>query len=170
MEYRLATPDDLAQLGEMRWQARSEGGERPAESRERFLAAYTDFFQQGLRSKSHILWVACDGATIIALVSIAIAPLAPRPCRPHDSFGYISDNYTRPQYRNRGIGAELMRHAAAWAKEEDLELLIVWPSERAIPFYGRLGFRSDNDVMQLELREYYAPDGETQGNPTSAST
>lgn len=40
----------------------------------------------------------------------------------------------------------------------DLELLIVYPSEHAIPFYERVGFKSENDVMELNLREYYSED------------
>ena len=81
----------------------------------------------------------------------------PRPCKIQDQFGYITNNYTKPAYRNKGIGSELMRSVKRWARDEDLELLIVYPSEEAVKFYERTGFCADNDVMELKLREYYSP-------------
>jgi hypothetical protein len=49
-----------------------------------------------------------------------------------------------------------MRRAKQWARDEDLELLIVYPSEGAVTFYERAGFCAENDVMELTLREYYS--------------
>ncbi len=80
--------------------------------------------------------------------------LIPRPCKIRDHFGYLTNNYTKPACRNRGIGSELMQRVKDWAKDEDLELLIVYPSEEAVTFYERAGFYSENDVMELRLREY----------------
>ncbi len=50
----------------------------------------------------------------------------------------------------------LLSKVIEWAKAEDLELLIVYPSERAISFYERAGFTAENDVMELTLRDYYS--------------
>ena len=56
-----------------------------------------------------------------------------------------------------------MKRVKEWAKEQDLELLIVWPSDRAVTFYERSGFTPENDIMQLVLRDYYSPEwGEKQ--------
>jgi hypothetical protein len=50
-----------------------------------------------------------------------------------------------------------MTRVKRWARDEDLELLIVYPSEEAVTFYERMGFCADNDVMELRLREYSSP-------------
>jgi hypothetical protein len=55
---------------------------------------------------------------------------------------------------HKGIGTALLREAIAWSQQQDLELLIVWPSEEAARHYGRAGFVADNDVMELVLRDY----------------
>ena len=47
-----------------------------------------------------------------------------------------------------------MQHVIDWAKEEDFELLLVYPSEESINFYRRLGFENDKEVMKLVLRNY----------------
>lgn len=44
-----------------------------------------------------------------------------------------------------------MNHVVNWAKKKDLELLIVWPSNQAIKFYERQGFKNKNDIMELEI-------------------
>ncbi len=46
-----------------------------------------------------------------------------------------------------------MTKVKEWAIEEDLELLIVWPSQKSIGFYESMGFSSDNEIRNCILRE-----------------
>ena len=80
--------------------------------------------------------------------------LVPRPCRIRDQFGYLTNSYTKYAYRNKDIGSKLLQAVKDWAKAEDFELLIVYPSEQAVSFYERAGFDTENEVMELRLREY----------------
>src|SRR4051812_5794049 len=159
MNYHIATEDDLTQLAVLRWDFRMEGGdELPVVSKAEFVEVCTSFLKRGLENGYHIYWLAEEDGEIISHIFIHQIDMVPRPCKLHDQFGYITNNYTKPEYRNRGVGFELMRRVIDWAKDEDLELLIVYPSERAVGFYERAGFYSENDVMELRLREYYSPD------------
>jgi GNAT superfamily N-acetyltransferase len=154
----MATDQDLAQLAELRWDFRDEDGtEQPVISRGEFIEACTAFLRRGLESGYHTYWIAEQEGEIISQVFVHRIDLVPRPCKVQDQFGYITNNYTKPVYRNKGIGSKLMKRVKWWARDEDLELLIVYPSERAVAFYERAGFCSDNDVMELKLREYYSP-------------
>ena len=45
-----------------------------------------------------------------------------------------------------------MDRVKAWATEKDLEILIVWPSSKAVKFYERKGFKNDNEIMELFIR------------------
>lgn len=147
------------QLAELRWDFRMEGGDEvPAVSKSVFVDACTSFLKRGLGNGYHVYWLAEEGGEIVSHIFIHKIDMIPRPCKIHDQFGYITNNYTRPEYRNRGVGSELMKSVVGWAKDEDLELLIVYPSERAVSFYRRAGFYTENDVMELRLREYYSPD------------
>jgi GNAT superfamily N-acetyltransferase len=69
-----------------------------------------------------------------------------------DEYGYVTNVYTRPEYRGLNIGSKLMDYVKDWATEIDFEILIVWPSSKAVNFYERKGFKSDNDVMELVIR------------------
>ncbi len=158
MNYRMATDDDLMQLAELRWDFRMEGGdELPVVSKPEFVEACTSFLKRGLENGYHVYWLAEEGGEIISHIFIHKIDMVPRPCKIHDQFGYITNNYTKPEDRSRGVGSELMKRVIDWAKDEDLELLIVYPSERAVSFYKRAGFYMENDVMELRLREYYSP-------------
>lgn len=156
MEYRLARIEDLSRLAELRWQSRTdEDGELPRHSRHEFAVACERFLHDGLSSGTRAYWLAVEDDKIISHVCVQQIFMIPRPCKVDDRWGYITNAYTLPQSRGKGIGEALMKRVIAWAQAEDLELLIVWPSDRAESFYHRLGFDAENDVMQLTLRPYY---------------
>jgi GNAT superfamily N-acetyltransferase len=155
MNYRTATEADLTKLAQMRWDFRmEEGDELPVMSKPEFVKACAEFFKLGLDGGQYIYWIAEVDGEIISHVFIHKINLVPRPCKLKDQFGYVTNNYTKPAHRNKGVGSGLMKRAVDWAKDEDLELLIVYPSESALGFYQRAGFHPENDVMELRLREY----------------
>ena len=43
--------------------------------------------------------------------------------------------------------------AIASAREEGLDTLLLWPSERAVPFYERAGFAPATGAMEMALDE-----------------
>ena len=159
LDLRLASEGDFLQLAELRWEARAEGDDEiPAVARDEFLSACTEFLGQCLADGSHTFLIGVQGDRVISQISIHRVRLFPRPAKLNDCMGFITENYTRLNYRNRGIGGRLLDYAIEWAREQDFELLIVYPSKRAVPFYARAGFSSENEVMELRLREYYSSD------------
>jgi GNAT superfamily N-acetyltransferase len=155
LEIRIATEDDLNQLAQMRWLARAEGGEDHANlSPKDFKEGFIQSLREWMRGASHTSWIALIDGAIVAHISIYKVKLLPRPIRLIDHFGVITENYTLPQFRNRGIGSNLLRHIINWARKQDYELLIVYPSQEARSFYARAGFQERCDVMELRLREY----------------
>jgi GNAT superfamily N-acetyltransferase len=157
--YRIAESKDIAQLAKLRWDFRNESGdESPAVSFEDFSRFYANFFKQGLESGNRVHWLAEMDGEIIATIVVQKIDMVPRPCKLKDQFGYITDNYTKPAYRHRGIGSVVINKVKEWATEQDLELLIAWPSEGAMTFYKRAGFYAENDILELRLRNYYSPE------------
>jgi N-acetylglutamate synthase-like GNAT family acetyltransferase len=65
--------------------------------------------------------------------------------------GYITNVHPKEEYRNKGIGTELLERVIGWAKENKIELLFLWPSKRSIHFYERQGFSMKNEIMELEF-------------------
>ena len=157
MNYRIAIIEDLAQLAELRWDFRMEDDDEPAAiGRPEFVEACISFLKRALENDFYTYWLAETNREIVAHIFVHKVDLVPRPCKIRDRFGYMTNNYVKPSYRNQGIGSKLMQEVTAWAKAEDMELLIVYPSEQAVSFYERAGFDAENEVMELRLRESYS--------------
>jgi GNAT superfamily N-acetyltransferase len=155
IEYRIAIEADLEQLAAMRWDFRlEESPGTPVHDRATFMMACVAFLTQGLASGAWAYWIARDAGLIVAQIFVQRIAKVPKPNRLDDTFGYVTNVYTRPAYRNQGIGSQLLGHVIAWADEQELENLVVWPSERSIPFYTRAGFRGGSEALELEVRPY----------------
>jgi GNAT superfamily N-acetyltransferase len=153
--YHVATDADVAELAAMRWDFRlEESPGMPVHDRPTFLQACEAFLRQGLVEQRWTYWVATADAQIVSHIFIQRVPKVPKPNRLDDAMGYVTNVYTRPAFRNQGIGTRLMTYVLAWAAEQDLESLIVWPSTVSIPFYLRAGFRGNSEMLEYEVRPY----------------
>jgi GNAT superfamily N-acetyltransferase len=153
--YRMATETDVDELAQMRWDFRLE--EAPGTTihdQASFLDACSAFLRQGLAEQRWTYWVAQHDSQIVSHIYIQRVPKVPKPNKLHDALGYVTNVYTRPAYRGQGIGTQLMTHVLQWAREHDLESLIVWPSETSVGFYERAGFRDKSDMLEYEVRPY----------------
>lgn len=153
--YRLATGDDAERLALLSWRFRTEGTESPdPDERDSFVRACAEFICAGIHDESWCFVVADIGGEIIANAAVAVVRTVPKPGKIDDRWGYLSNVYTESAHRGRGIGAEVIRHAQAWAKEHDLEFLIVWPAEGREAFYQRQGFRAADEAMEYPVRPH----------------
>ena len=155
LDYRTAAAADAAELAAMRWDFRlEEAPGTPANDRATFLHACEEFLLRGLAEQRWACWVAADDAALVSHIFIQRIAKVPRPNRLDDAFGYVTNVYTRPAYRNRGIGTQLMARVLGWAAAQDFETLIVWPSEASVPFYMRAGFQRSADMLEFSVRPY----------------
>lgn len=152
IKYRLAGLSDVEQLAELRWNFRTETDETsPTIKHEDFLRECRTFLADGL-SGSWTYWIAEDDGTILSHAFVQRVPMVPNPNRINDEWGYVTNCYTIPSQRGRGIGTSLMQTIIQWARSIDLELLVVWPSDESIEYYERLGFSKESSIFQLSLR------------------
>lgn len=153
MIYRTATENDFPQLAEMRWDFRQESGEEIAVvEKDEFIEKCLEFLQSEVENYTY--WIAENDGKIVSHIFVHQIKLVPRPCRINDSFAYLTNTYTKPEFRGQRIGAKLLQNVINWGKSEDFELLLVYPSEESVNFYGRLGFENDREVLKLVLRDY----------------
>ncbi len=50
-------------------------------------------------------------------------------------------------YRDQGVGSLLLRALLGYADDHGYVRIVLHPSERAIPFYERLGFSAHNSLL-----------------------
>ena len=153
MIYRQATESDFPQLAELRWIHLSEDEEEKDLScydKKIFLKEFTKFLKQELK-RNYRCFVAEDKNQIISNIYLGLIPKTPKPYPDTRQIGYITNVHTLKAYRSQGVGTKLMNYVKEYARKTDCELLFVWPSDRAVPYYKRLGFQIDNDVMECPL-------------------
>jgi GNAT superfamily N-acetyltransferase len=148
MTYRLAAADDADQLAELLWDFKNEDITSDPSIGPEYIRSCSEHINQRLGTDL-FCWVADDGGRIIAHVFIIITRKLPKPGVPNPVWGRLSNVQTVPEHRNRGIGGALMERVINWCRRRGLEELVVWPSERSVPFYERSGFKGENDVMEL---------------------
>ena len=144
---RTATLSDLPTLAEMRLAFTLEDPEAPATLRDDFEDAFEEIVGGGIASGRWTIWLAEADGDIVSHAYIGLIDKIPRPTRGSRWLGYMTNVYTRPEQRGRGIGAALLEQVIAWAVERDVELLVVWPSDDSVAFYERAGFVSSRDPL-----------------------
>lgn len=148
---RQATEADVAQLAQLRWDFKTEEYHTEKYSHDEFIAYCTKWLCEGLRSRLWTYWIACSEAEIVSHIFVYTIPKVPAPDNFNDSFGYVTNVYTKPLYRNKGIGTLLMKHVQLWAIEKKFELLIVWPSDESVSFYKRAGFKEPDLFLEYKV-------------------
>ena len=152
LQIRQANDADSTELARLRWQSTIEDGRDIGEPFDTFVASFRTFVEAALGSGSWAIWHVAHGRAVRGAVYVHEIIKVPRPNGSSRSFGYITAVYITPSVRNRGIGSRLLAAAVEWARTRGLESLILWPSERSVPFYERLGFAASADAMELALR------------------
>lgn len=152
-EYRLATSADLPQIADLRWRLRVD--DAPVSDRsayDQFIADFIHVCDVEWRTGEIAHWIATDAQRVLGVMSILLVRKLPSPENLRGRWGYISNSYVLSEARNLGVGQGLLTAIKDWAVGEDLELLVVWPSERAYPLYERAGFARYPDPLVLKLR------------------
>jgi GNAT superfamily N-acetyltransferase len=152
LKHRIATSVDLPQIADLRWRLRVD--DEPVSDHgayDRFIADFVRICEAEWQPNDIVHWISSDGERVVAVMSIAIVRKLPSPENLRGRWGYISNSYVLPELRNAGVGQRLLTAIKDWARRESLELLVVWPSERAYPFYEGAGFSRHPDPLVLRL-------------------
>jgi GNAT superfamily N-acetyltransferase len=145
---RQATLADLDELLALRRDFTFEdatGDERPEYERE-----FNVFLAEALERGSWQIWVAEVDGQVVSHAYVALVDKVPRPIREPRRIAYLTNVYTRPEFRGRGIGSRVLELAQQAAQVVDVELMLVWPSEESLDFYRRHGFASPGEPLVWE--------------------
>jgi GNAT superfamily N-acetyltransferase len=88
--------------------------------------------------------VADDRGRLVGSVWLQLVEKVPHPgrARRERPIAYVTSMYVEPARRDEGLGRELLDVAVAFAREAGADGVLLWPSERSLPFYERAGFES----------------------------
>ncbi|PLR74815.1 MULTISPECIES: GNAT family N-acetyltransferase [Bacillus] len=151
MQIRLAEKKDIDQLIRMRWDFTLEDYEEGNFSEKdypEFQKECRTFLEEAVGGGQWYIWIAEDQGKIISHIYMERIQKVPRPGRITYPFAYMTNVYTVPGYRGKGIGSRLITAINEWIEENHYEFVIVWPSEEGIEFYRRNGYKHCSEPME----------------------
>jgi GNAT superfamily N-acetyltransferase len=151
MNIRKAAEGDIDALILMRWEFTLEHQPGVSDDFVFFATECRAFLEEAIRGERWHIWIAEVDGVIASHMYIQLIDKVPRPGRITYPFAYMTNVYTDPEYRSRGIGSQLLQTIREWAAASKYEFIIVWPSEESREFYSRNGYTLCNDPMELHL-------------------
>ena len=156
MTIRCGKEKDYRQLAEMKWLHGAEDdidyGEHNLDGveKEKFISEFVRFLKD---HDDYRIFVAEENDIIISAMFVSLIPKIPRPNGKAENISYLTNVFTLKEYRNKGIGTELLKYIKAYLADLKCELILVFPSCNSIKWYERNGFTNENEVFVCELTE-----------------
>jgi GNAT superfamily N-acetyltransferase len=114
-------------------------------------------------------WVAEDGGRVIGHLWLCLIEKIPNPAPELEQHAYITNVYVRPEGRGSGSGKALMDAALAFCREQRVDSVILWPTERVARFTRGTGFvRPTICWRRWWIRGGSCTDGRTVGDQRDA--
>ncbi|SER78271.1 GNAT family N-acetyltransferase [Psychrobacillus sp. OK032] len=152
MIVRLAERADIDQLVQMRWDFTMEDYEEKVFDESNFEGFHIEcsyFLKSAIESGNWFIWVAEEEGRIVSHIYIELIQKVPRPGRITYPFAFMTNVYTIKEFRNKGIGSNLITTINEWAKGKKYEFIIVWPSEDSIDYYKKNGYSHCREPMEF---------------------
>jgi GNAT superfamily N-acetyltransferase len=145
---RAATAADVPVLAELSWRFRTEGRDPEGADREAYLAYFAGWVLDHLTT--HLPFVAEVDGAIVGMAWLMPADRVPSPTNRTRRTGDVQSVYVVPECRDRAIGSVLLAALLDTARSLRLERVTVHSSARAVTFYRRQGFRSEDALLHWQ--------------------
>lgn len=146
MVFRKAEIHDIETLVQLRTQQLIDEGSSPDCNINSSLKSY---FQSSLSDGSLVLWIALENNTIIATGGVCFHQMPPTFSNPTGGIAYITNMYTLPFYRRRGIASQLLEKVMGEAKERGYGVIRLHASSHGKELYTKHGFIDSDGFMHL---------------------
>lgn len=155
--FRLATPADAPALARLRYEFRAALNEA-VETEDAFFARAAPWMAGRLsEGASWRCWVAENSGAIVGHLWLQLVEKIPNPAPELEQHAYITNAYVRPGQRGSGVGAMLLETALAFCREQGVDSVILWPTEKSRALYARHGFAVRGDIMEAILDDGRRP-------------
>jgi len=145
MVRRKASLGDVPILVELRKQQLLDEGEGQPPDHE--LVAY---FAAAISNGSFVSWIMEEEGDIIATSGVCFYSVPPACSNPTGRTAYITNMYTKPAYRRRGIATELLGMAISEARARGCRRIWLHASAHGKSIYQKNGFLDLDGFMALK--------------------
>jgi GNAT superfamily N-acetyltransferase len=149
IDIRSATSADAGVLAELRWEFRA-GRQPPAEKHDVFVKRCAAWMRRELTSGNWRAWVAVVDGAVVGHVWMHTVQKIPNPVAEPETLAYLSNLFVRESLRG-GLGTKLLDAALDWARSNQVDRIVLWPTPRSVTLYLRHGFSRGGEVMELKV-------------------
>ncbi|MBQ7650266.1 MAG: GNAT family N-acetyltransferase [Victivallales bacterium] len=149
---RRADSSDIELLTAMRLEMRRERETAPLSiPADEFEASVRDFFRRTIADGSFISFLAFCNGEPAACSGLSIQPLPPSYSEPHGLRGYVTNMFTRRQWRGMGLATKLLDAIVTYCKSTGCDSIDLNASSAGRPVYLKYGFAELSGEMKLKL-------------------
>ena len=154
MKIRIANEADYNELAQMKWEHGAEDdidyGEHNLDgvNKDKFVEEFVAFLKS---HKEYEIIVADENGIVVSAMFVYLIPKLPKSNGNAKHIAYLTNVYTKKEYRNKGIGTQILNYIKSNLIEKKCELLFAWPSDNSIAWYQRNGFSGDNEIFECPL-------------------
>ena len=140
------TTEDRAALAALRavWAAEQEPG---LDDDPDFEAVYRGWLDANPRK----FFVAEVDGVPVGMLNLLVFERMPKPGKEPSRWVYLGNVYVLPEFRNAGIGAQLVQKAIAFSRGIKAGRMVLSPSPASRTFYARLGFEPAEELNVLRF-------------------
>lgn len=116
--------------------------------------AFIEEFVSFLRThREYDIVVAEDNGIVVSAMFVYLIPKPPKPNGNAKYIAYLTNVYTKKEYRNKGFGTQILNFIKSDLVKKKWELLFAWLSDNSIAWYQHNGFNGDNELFECPLCE-----------------
>ena len=150
MIIRKATADDAKLLSEVRKLQLIDEGIDPNCDIDSDLSA---FFKKWLESEDFIQLIAEEDGKLLSTAAVIYYDLPPSFTNKIGVRGYVTNVYTAPEHRRKGLSKMLLTKLLDDARSRGIKKLWLGASKLGRPRYEKLGFIQQESYMELTLKD-----------------
>ena len=148
MEYRKANINDVEELINLRKLQLLDEGDVAENNIDNDLKKY---FSENIANNKFIAWLAIENNEIIATSGLCFYELPPTYRNPSGKVAYITNMFTKKEFRRKGIATILFEKIINEAKILNYKILRLHTSVYGKGLYKKYGFMDSEGFMHLKI-------------------
>jgi len=149
---RMANINDIDSLAEMRIRLINEVKKNMEDYNwNDYLQALKCYYNDGLLNGKIVAFVAEENGNVIAISIMCFYNICPSPSNLDGRLAFITDMYTVPEYRNKGLGYNLLNNIMKYAKKLGYKKVTLNATDSGRILYEKYGFKDIAGEMSYKF-------------------
>lgn len=98
-------------------------------------------------NNARTMFVAELDGTLIGMLNLMVFERMPKPGRKSTCWVYLGNAFVAAEYRNRGVGGQLLEAAVQFSQSIRAARIVLSPSDESQTFYARHGFAPAEELL-----------------------